>query len=423
MDGNEKESGKIFAEGDAYVSLAYDNDTEDDEMMAAYNACIEEQKQKQKTIGDGTLVVRSKTPAMEESESEADVTIDTTIDGSIDGSVVPRKLFKTPSPLVGFHPFNDHFTQPKSSYGNNMTWSNLGLPTPGMRMPLVGVQQGLYYHPVHGRQNRNMIPNSGIHYRHPSIGSVTNSASSLAQQPITTIAEHPLPPVLPRGPAKKPVLPTCAKTSTGVVAHGAGKKKAAVKKKKKKKTTTAATTEEENEDEDLLANDGDLAEDDAKVNQSTKFRDEEVDALLDIMAVIKPIGKSEWEKVTSKYNEKHSDRRRTMRNLRNRFNIEANKKPPTGDPDCPPLVRKAKRINYSIKKKAGALVLGNGNGEEKKDEDEVAGDIGNLVGEDVATSVPLKKKKLRGSTAALEEKSFLEVFMYAEQQQSKKEAK
>jgi hypothetical protein len=106
--------------------------------------------------------------------------------------------------------------------------------------------------------------------------------------------------------------------------------------------------------------------------------------------------------------------------LRNRFNIEANKKPPTGDPTCPPLVKRAKHVNAAIKKKAGALVL---NGSSQESTPELSGgDMPNVAGEDVASAIP-RKKKLRGSTAATDERSFLEVFMYAEQQQSKKEAR
>ena len=47
-----------------------------------------------------------------------------------------------------------------------------------------------------------------------------------------------------------------------------------------------------------------------------------------------------------------------MRNLRNNYNALVQKKVPTGDPDCPPLVRRAKRINWTIKERAQIIERG-----------------------------------------------------------------
>ena len=47
-----------------------------------------------------------------------------------------------------------------------------------------------------------------------------------------------------------------------------------------------------------------------------------------------------------------------MRNLRNSYNALVQKKVPTGDPDCPPLVRRAKRINWTIKERAQVVERG-----------------------------------------------------------------
>jgi hypothetical protein len=83
------------------------------------------------------------------------------------------------------------------------------------------------------------------------------------------------------------------------------------------------------------------------------YRDDELNDLMDIMELVLPNGKYEKEKVAERYNEIHSDRPREYQNLMTQFNKFASKKPPTGYPECPPLVRRAKQIVEKIKKKAG----------------------------------------------------------------------
>jgi hypothetical protein len=55
------------------------------------------------------------------------------------------------------------------------------------------------------------------------------------------------------------------------------------------------------------------------LNQSTKFRANELEFLMQVVEDIKPIGKVEWDRVTTRYNAKFKARPRIMRNLRNRF--------------------------------------------------------------------------------------------------------
>jgi hypothetical protein len=87
------------------------------------------------------------------------------------------------------------------------------------------------------------------------------------------------------------------------------------------------------------------------------YRDDELNDLMDIMEELLPIGKYEKEKVAERYNMMHPTRPREYPNLMTQFNKFASKKPPTGNPDCPPLVRRAKRILKKIRNKAGIACL------------------------------------------------------------------
>jgi hypothetical protein len=83
-----------------------------------------------------------------------------------------------------------------------------------------------------------------------------------------------------------------------------------------------------------------------------KFRDEELQTLMDICDDILQVGKSKWEKVANRYNQAYPKRPRNEKALRNQFNSYANKKPPTGNPDCPHFVKLAKLIVKKTKQKA-----------------------------------------------------------------------
>jgi hypothetical protein len=63
------------------------------------------------------------------------------------------------------------------------------------------------------------------------------------------------------------------------------------------------------------------------------------------------------ERITERYNRKFPSRQRKMVNLRNQFHVYAKAKPPTGNPDCPPLVKRAKDIVKKTKEKAGIELL------------------------------------------------------------------
>jgi hypothetical protein len=89
-----------------------------------------------------------------------------------------------------------------------------------------------------------------------------------------------------------------------------------------------------------------------------KFSNKEIDALLSIIEDQKPIGKIGWEQVGNFYNRLYPTKPREEINLRRKFNNLANVRMPTGDPNIPPHVLKAKMIKNLIFEKTEALDMG-----------------------------------------------------------------
>jgi len=74
---------------------------------------------------------------------------------------------------------------------------------------------------------------------------------------------------------------------------------------------------------------------------------EEDATLVDLAQKILPIGADEWEEVAILFNTRH-ETGRTSDSLRKRFTKLFTTKKPTGDPDCPPVVRAAKLTRRAI---------------------------------------------------------------------------
>ena len=89
----------------------------------------------------------------------------------------------------------------------------------------------------------------------------------------------------------------------------------------------------------------------AKKRGATYSR-EEVSTMLDIIADILPIGRMEWETVTTEHNAAWPTTTRDTSSLQRKFNDLAKSTMPTGDPNIPPHVLEAKRIRMELKKKA-----------------------------------------------------------------------
>jgi hypothetical protein len=157
---------------------------------------------------------------------------------------------------------------------------------------------------------------------------------------------------------------------------------------------------------------------------SMHYRDEELHDLMDIMEDVLPIGKYEKERVAERYNANHPLRPREYPNLMSQFNKFASKKPPTGDPNCPPLVRRAKQITRKIKDKAGVACF---NEEEQEEDLLVYKESSNkkrtsaVVGsnqDDPKPSAAVRSKKSRKEETT---KSLIEIFLANEMASSKKE--
>ena len=96
-----------------------------------------------------------------------------------------------------------------------------------------------------------------------------------------------------------------------------------------------------------------------KGGYSQRFSTEETDLLLNLIEEQMPMGQECWLKVLDKFNhEVPMERWRDKEGIQRRFNTLWRKRKPTGDPDCPPEVRRAKRLNYKIQEKSGMAVYG-----------------------------------------------------------------
>jgi hypothetical protein len=85
---------------------------------------------------------------------------------------------------------------------------------------------------------------------------------------------------------------------------------------------------------------------------NAKYTSEQIGTLLDIVQRSVPYDSQGWDKITSDYNNVFPELNRQKRNLKNKFYELAGKRMPTGDPNMPPEVYKAKKILDSIKTKA-----------------------------------------------------------------------
>ena len=100
------------------------------------------------------------------------------------------------------------------------------------------------------------------------------------------------------------------------------------------------------------------------------------------MEEIIPVTATAWERVAELHLSRYPDRQRSVDSLKRKFKELHNKIVPTGNPLCPPAVRRAKRIRYLIIDKMDASDLneynsevgedGTGEGEDDRSGDELA---------------------------------------------------
>jgi len=95
---------------------------------------------------------------------------------------------------------------------------------------------------------------------------------------------------------------------------------------------------------------------------SKGYTEEETMYLLDLMEEYIPVGGTAWETIARLHNEIYSDFPRTRDSLKRLYQGLLRKKVPTGDPHCPPDVKKAKEIEQLIAAKTRAGDISEENG-------------------------------------------------------------
>jgi hypothetical protein len=86
---------------------------------------------------------------------------------------------------------------------------------------------------------------------------------------------------------------------------------------------------------------------------STTYTDAEIEILLDLIQQYLPIGNIAWMRVVDEYNRRvPTERARNKTSILKRFNTLHQRLMPTGDPNMPDDVRRAKHLNYLIMDKS-----------------------------------------------------------------------
>ena len=94
----------------------------------------------------------------------------------------------------------------------------------------------------------------------------------------------------------------------------------------------------------------------AQTPRGKAYTDAEIDSLLETIEDILPRCSNHWETVRSSHTSYYPDLGRTTESLKRKFASLYNYKKPTGDPTCPPQVRRAKAIWENIKSRMGIAV-------------------------------------------------------------------
>ncbi|RHY04880.1 hypothetical protein DYB36_006910 [Aphanomyces astaci] len=88
------------------------------------------------------------------------------------------------------------------------------------------------------------------------------------------------------------------------------------------------------------------------------WNDKDVEILLDCIQDLVPLGQNGWAKVTQQFNAHNNvGFARDWEACKRKFTFLKSVKKPTGDPDCPPLVVRAKHIQRDIDSRAAVEVL------------------------------------------------------------------
>ena len=82
--------------------------------------------------------------------------------------------------------------------------------------------------------------------------------------------------------------------------------------------------------------------------RGANFSREELDSFLDSVEDILPLSTTQWESVVEMHSARYPDKGRTVDSLKRKFKELHIKRIPTGDPHCPPAVRRAKQLRNAI---------------------------------------------------------------------------
>lgn len=90
-------------------------------------------------------------------------------------------------------------------------------------------------------------------------------------------------------------------------------------------------------------------------SRGASYSSNETTHLLDLMEDIRPVGSNAWDEVCLRHADRYAGR--NVESLRRKFGKLTKKRVPTGDPTCPPDVRRAKRIQQMIYTKCNAVAM------------------------------------------------------------------
>ncbi len=82
----------------------------------------------------------------------------------------------------------------------------------------------------------------------------------------------------------------------------------------------------------------------AQRKRGFKFALSEIESLLKVVEAIIPIGNPDWDKLLNKHASCYPTKDCTAESLKRKFQELVRTKIPTGDPNMPPHIRKAKHI-------------------------------------------------------------------------------
>lgn len=109
-----------------------------------------------------------------------------------------------------------------------------------------------------------------------------------------------------------------------------------------------------------------MANNTKSTRRGKNFSAAEVTILLDLVEEIRPTGNNQWDTLYDKWTTYFSDTDRTTNGLRKKFKTLYYSKIPTGDPNCPADVKRAKRI---IKGRNAEQEISDGEGSYDDEED------------------------------------------------------